>query len=152
MSNALDAAGPQAAWISQLWWLTLWLCVVVFVAVMAALARRKNNSSDFVLRLRCMPIKYHADCCPGAMRSQVPALLPIDWKPVQPNRLADVPQVQQFSVWKIKGFLSMKLRFLAVCLGFALMNLPAFAQENPSPVNAPLGARPELGRATLVCM
>ena len=30
----------------------------------------------------------------------------------------------------------MKLRFLAVCLAFALMNLPAFAQENPSPVNA----------------
>ena len=29
----------------------------------------------------------------------------------------------------------MKLRFLVVCLAFALMNLTAFAQENPSPVN-----------------
>jgi hypothetical protein len=28
----------------------------------------------------------------------------------------------------------MKLRFLAVCLAFALMNLPTFAQDNPSPV------------------
>jgi cytochrome c oxidase subunit 2 len=37
MNSALDAAGPQAAAIGQLWWLTLWLCVVVFVAVMAAL-------------------------------------------------------------------------------------------------------------------
>jgi cytochrome c oxidase subunit 2 len=38
MNSALDAAGPQAAWIGQLWWLTLWLCVLVFGAVMAALA------------------------------------------------------------------------------------------------------------------
>ena len=30
----------------------------------------------------------------------------------------------------------MKLRFLVVCLAFALMNLPAFAQDNPSTVNA----------------
>ena len=37
-SNALDAAGPQAAAIGQLWWLTLWLCVFVFIALMAALA------------------------------------------------------------------------------------------------------------------
>jgi cytochrome c oxidase subunit 2 len=37
MSHALDAAGPQAASIAQLWSLTLWLCVVVFVAMMAAL-------------------------------------------------------------------------------------------------------------------
>ena len=37
-SDALDVAGPQAAAIGQLWWLTLWLCVFVFVALMAALA------------------------------------------------------------------------------------------------------------------
>jgi hypothetical protein len=30
----------------------------------------------------------------------------------------------------------MKLRFLVVCLAIVLMNLPAFAQDNPSPVNA----------------
>jgi hypothetical protein len=29
----------------------------------------------------------------------------------------------------------MKLRFLALCLGFALLNLAALAQDNPSPVN-----------------
>jgi len=50
MSNALDAAGPQAAWIGQLWWLTLWLCVFVFVVVMAALAwalwRSRRASAD----------------------------------------------------------------------------------------------------------
>jgi len=33
----------------------------------------------------------------------------------------------------------MKLRFLVVCLAFALMNLSARAQENPSPVSAPTG-------------
>jgi cytochrome c oxidase subunit II len=37
-NDALDAAGPQAAAIGQLWWLMLWLCVFVFVALMAALA------------------------------------------------------------------------------------------------------------------
>ena len=37
-SNALAAAGPQAAAIGQLWWLTLWLCVFVFIVMMAALA------------------------------------------------------------------------------------------------------------------
>jgi cytochrome c oxidase subunit 2 len=37
MSDALDAAGPQAAWIARLWWISLWLCVAVFVGVMAAL-------------------------------------------------------------------------------------------------------------------
>ena len=37
MSNALDAAGPQAAWIARLWWISLWLCVAVFLGVMAAL-------------------------------------------------------------------------------------------------------------------
>jgi cytochrome c oxidase subunit 2 len=37
MSNALDAAGPQAAWIAWLWWISLWLCAAVFVGVMAAL-------------------------------------------------------------------------------------------------------------------
>ena len=71
------------------------------------------------------------------MCSQVPAPVPIDWKQVQPNRLADVPRVRPaLSVLKVKGFLSMKLRFLVVCLAFALMNLPAFAQDNPSPVSA----------------
>jgi hypothetical protein len=30
----------------------------------------------------------------------------------------------------------MKVRFLVVCLAFALMNYTAFAQDNPSPVNA----------------
>ena len=33
MNAALDPAGPQAAHIAQLWWLTLALCVVVFVVV-----------------------------------------------------------------------------------------------------------------------
>jgi hypothetical protein len=28
---------------------------------MVMVARTKNNSSDFVLLLRCMPIKYHAN-------------------------------------------------------------------------------------------
>jgi len=37
-SSALDVAGPQAAAIGQLWWLMLWLCVAVFVVLMAALA------------------------------------------------------------------------------------------------------------------
>jgi cytochrome c oxidase subunit 2 len=37
-NDALDAAGPQAAAIGQLWWLMLWLCVFVFVALMVALA------------------------------------------------------------------------------------------------------------------
>jgi cytochrome c oxidase subunit 2 len=36
--DALDVAGPQAAAIGQLWWLTLWLCIFVFIALMAALA------------------------------------------------------------------------------------------------------------------
>jgi len=38
MSDALAAAGPQAAWIARLWWISLWLCAGVFVGVMAALA------------------------------------------------------------------------------------------------------------------
>jgi len=37
MSDALDAAGPQAAWIARLWWISLWLCVAVFIGVMGAL-------------------------------------------------------------------------------------------------------------------
>jgi hypothetical protein len=45
------------------------------------------------------------------------------------------------SVLKAKGFLPMKLRLLVVrlgvvCLAFALMNLAAFAQDNPSTVSA----------------
>src|SRR5207247_1548826 len=38
MNAVLDPAGPQAAHIADLWWLTLALCVVVFVMVLAALA------------------------------------------------------------------------------------------------------------------
>ena len=38
MNDVLDAAGPQAAHIVDLWWLTLWVCVLVFAVVMAALA------------------------------------------------------------------------------------------------------------------
>jgi cytochrome c oxidase subunit II len=37
MSDALDTAGVQAASIARLWWISLWLCVAVFVGVMAAL-------------------------------------------------------------------------------------------------------------------
>lgn len=37
MSDVLDAAGPQAAHIANLWWLTLWVCLSVFVVVMAML-------------------------------------------------------------------------------------------------------------------
>jgi cytochrome c oxidase subunit 2 len=37
MNDVLDAAGPQAAHIVDLWWLTLWICVSVFVVVMAML-------------------------------------------------------------------------------------------------------------------
>lgn len=37
MNDVLDPAGPQAANIGDLWWLTLWVCVVVFVVVMAML-------------------------------------------------------------------------------------------------------------------
>jgi cytochrome c oxidase subunit 2 len=37
MNDVLDAAGPQAAHIADLWWLMLWVCVAVFVAVTAAL-------------------------------------------------------------------------------------------------------------------
>jgi cytochrome c oxidase subunit II len=37
MNDVLDAAGPQAAHIADLWWLTLWLCVLVFVLVIAVL-------------------------------------------------------------------------------------------------------------------
>src|SRR4029453_18849871 len=36
--DALRAAGPQAAHIADLWWLTLAVCAFVFVAVLAALA------------------------------------------------------------------------------------------------------------------
>jgi|KBSSwiStaDraftv2_1062776.scaffolds.fasta_scaffold00737_18 cytochrome c oxidase subunit 2 len=36
--DALRAAGPQAAHIADLWWLTLGVCAFVFVAVLAALA------------------------------------------------------------------------------------------------------------------
>ena len=38
MSDALHAAGPQAAHIGALWWMTFWLCTAVFAAVIAALA------------------------------------------------------------------------------------------------------------------
>jgi cytochrome c oxidase subunit II len=36
LHHALDPAGPQAAHIAELWWLTLALCGVVFVAILAA--------------------------------------------------------------------------------------------------------------------
>jgi cytochrome c oxidase subunit 2 len=36
-SDVLDAAGPQAAHIADLWWLTLCVCLAVFVAVMSVL-------------------------------------------------------------------------------------------------------------------
>ena len=38
MKGVLDPAGPQAATIAQFWWLMLALCVVVFAAIMIALA------------------------------------------------------------------------------------------------------------------
>ena len=38
MSDVLDAAGPQAARIAELWWLMSWTCLVVFVAVMLVFA------------------------------------------------------------------------------------------------------------------
>jgi hypothetical protein len=37
VSGALDPAGPQAAHIADLWWLAFWVCVSVFVVVMATL-------------------------------------------------------------------------------------------------------------------
>lgn len=36
-SDVLDAAGPQAAHIADLWWLTFWVCLSVFVVVMGVL-------------------------------------------------------------------------------------------------------------------
>src|SRR4051812_34754610 len=36
-SDVLDAAGPQAAHIADLWWLTFWVCAGLFVAVIAVL-------------------------------------------------------------------------------------------------------------------
>ena len=38
IQHVLDPAGPQAAHISALWWLTVAMCGVVFVAILAALA------------------------------------------------------------------------------------------------------------------
>jgi cytochrome c oxidase subunit 2 len=38
IQNALQSAGPQAAHIEQLWWLTLAVCAIAFVPVLAALA------------------------------------------------------------------------------------------------------------------
>jgi hypothetical protein len=49
------------------------------------------------------------------------------------------------SVLKVKGFLPMKLRFLVVCLAFAQMNLPVFAQDNPSTVNASTASTTGIG-------
>jgi len=37
MNDVLDAAGPQAAHIVDLWWPMLWICVAVFAAVMISL-------------------------------------------------------------------------------------------------------------------
>jgi hypothetical protein len=39
----------------------------------------------------------------------------------------------------------MKLRFLVVCLAFALMNVAALAQDNPSTVNAPAASTTGIG-------
>ena len=36
-SDALDAAGPQAAHIADLWWLTFWACAAVFIVVIGVL-------------------------------------------------------------------------------------------------------------------
>ena len=38
LQHALDPAGPQAAHIAQLWWITLVVCAVVFLAILVALA------------------------------------------------------------------------------------------------------------------
>jgi cytochrome c oxidase subunit 2 len=38
MQSALNAAGPQSARIERLWWYFFWVCAVVFVLVMGALA------------------------------------------------------------------------------------------------------------------
>jgi cytochrome c oxidase subunit 2 len=38
MSSVLDPAGPQAVHIAELWWLTVAVCAVVFVAVLVVLA------------------------------------------------------------------------------------------------------------------
>ena len=50
MNEVLDTAGPQAAHIADLWWLMLWVCVAVFVAVMTmlgwALLRAPRSNAD----------------------------------------------------------------------------------------------------------
>src|SRR2546430_17328729 len=38
MNAVLDPAGPQAAHIAELWWVTLAVCAFVFAAVLAVLA------------------------------------------------------------------------------------------------------------------
>lgn len=47
IQSALDPAGPHAARIERLWWLTFWITLVVFVLVIAVLcisiARRRRN-------------------------------------------------------------------------------------------------------------
>ena len=50
LNSATDSAGPQALHIENLWWLSFWVCAVVFVAVMALLAvavfRRNRAAAD----------------------------------------------------------------------------------------------------------
>jgi len=50
LQSILDPAGPQAAYISRLWWLMLWVTTIVFVLVLgflaAALLRRRRATSE----------------------------------------------------------------------------------------------------------
>ena len=50
LQSILDPAGPQAASISRLWWLMLWVTTIVFVLVLgflaAALLRRRRTTSE----------------------------------------------------------------------------------------------------------
>lgn len=48
MQSALDAAGAQAARIEGLWWVMFWVCTVVFLLVLGALAAamRRGRSAD----------------------------------------------------------------------------------------------------------
>jgi cytochrome c oxidase subunit 2 len=55
LQSILDPAGPQAAHISRLWWLMLWVTTIVFVLVLgflaAALLRRHRATSEQSLQL-----------------------------------------------------------------------------------------------------
>jgi len=60
---------------------------------MAMVARTKSRSSDLVLPLLCMPIKYHAIAAGERCEGRFLLGVPIDWKQAQPNRLAGVPAI-----------------------------------------------------------